>query len=107
MPKQYLTQRELFAYSVKRFRICIYNALKSRYLAACLVYLAYAIGMVYVSTSYVSEEYKDKFYLEFAVVHLINSFMFAWAWFGRRWIDTVLLPDYLNMIGAMLYLWSR
>lgn len=105
--KQYLSQHDIFSYSVKRFRICIYNAMQSRYLAACLVYLAYAIAMVYVSTSYVAEGHKDSFYFQFAIVHLINSVMFAWAWSGRPWTDKVLFPDYLNMIGASLYLWSR
>lgn len=36
------------------------------------------------------------------VIHLINAFMYAWSWLplGYTWCSIVMIPEYLNMIGA-------
>ena len=94
-------------YSAVKFSAAVKVSCSSRYLAACLVYLAYAIGMVLVCTGYISENSKDRIYFEFGIVHMINAWMFVYSWAGKSWTDKVLFPEYLNVIGAGLYMWSR
>jgi hypothetical protein len=98
---------QIIDYSVAKFGAAAKASCSSRYLAACLVYLAYAIGMVLVNTGYVSESNKDSLYFQFGVVHMINAWMFVYSWVGKSWTDKVLFPEYLNVIGAGLYMWSR
>lgn len=46
------------------------------------------------------------FHLGLAVVNLITAFLYWWAWKDRSSFDVVLIPEYLNHIQAVLYLWS-
>jgi hypothetical protein len=29
--------------------------------------------------------------------------MYVWAWQGRTWFDPVVIPEYFNVVGALLY----
>jgi hypothetical protein len=40
------------------------------------------------------------------VVNLVTAFLYWWAWHDRSPFDVVLIPEYLNHIQAVLYLWS-
>jgi hypothetical protein len=53
-----------------------------------------------------SADFQNEIYFEFAIVHFVNAFMFAWAWDEKSWTDFEMYPEYLNIIGASLYLWS-
>lgn len=39
-------------------------------------------------------------------MHFLNAWMYWWAWKGRSWKDPIVYPEYLNVLGALLYLWS-
>lgn len=52
------------------------------------------------------KEVNDKLYYFFGVVHLVNAWMYWYAWKDARWWDPIVYPEYLNVIGAALYLWS-
>lgn len=34
------------------------------------------------------------------------GFLYCWAWHNRSLLDIVMIPEYLNLIQAVLYLWS-
>ena len=42
------------------------------------------------------------------MIHLLNALQYIWAWlpFGYGFLHPVMIPEYLNVIGAALYLWS-
>lgn len=35
--------------------------------------------------------------------HFLNAWMYVWAWQGRTWFDPVVIPEYFNVVGALLY----
>lgn len=43
-----------------------------------------------------------------AIIHVINAFMYAWSWLplGYTWFSYIQIPEYMNVIGAALYLRS-
>lgn len=79
----------------------------NRYLWACLVYLIYSIGMILADDPTITASRRNDFYFFFGIVHLINAFMFIWTWKGKSYTDKVMIPEYFNVVGAILYLWSR
>lgn len=42
----------------------------------------------------------------FNAVHLVNALQFVYSWHGRKWYHPVMWPEYLNVLGALLYLSS-
>jgi hypothetical protein len=81
---------------------------QSRYLACTIVYLVYAAAMVLVPDYFaINLDMLNRVYIVFGVLHLINAGMYVWSWEDRAWADPVLLPEYLNVIGALLYLLAR
>jgi hypothetical protein len=42
----------------------------------------------------------------FGVVHMISAMLYVWSWRDRSWFDIVLIPEYMNHLEAVLYLWS-
>lgn len=109
---------------------CLLVSVKNRYLWANVVYLIYASGILYVDlvaypayTAILAKEtaagsttpgadaqlaYVNRLYLGFAVIHLLNSLMYIVSWWpsGYTWMDWVMIPEYLNVIEASLYLAS-
>ena len=82
------------------------HTLESRYFYAIVVYLAYCISMVFADVGKISNKEANDLYFNFGIEHLINACMFVWAWDDRGWFDDVVIPEYLNIIGAALYIWS-
>ena len=41
-----------------------------------------------------------------AVLHFLNAWQYAYAWYNRRWNDVVLYPEIMNILGSWLYLIS-
>ena len=82
------------------------HTLESRYFYAITVYLAYATSMVYADVEKLTTKEANELYFYFGIEHLINACMFVWAWDDRGWFDDVVIPEYLNIIGASLYIWS-
>lgn len=52
------------------------------------------------------QETNDKLYYFFGMVHFLNAWMYWYAWKDIRWWDPIVYPEYLNVVGAALYLWS-
>lgn len=50
----------------------------------------------------------NQIYLGAAVIHFLNAFQYAWAWLpsGFRWYSVVMIPEYLNMLGAGIYIYT-
>ena len=48
----------------------------------------------------------DELYHFFGWVHLVNAWMYWYAWKGKAWNDPLVFPEYMNVLGAGLYLWS-
>lgn len=101
-----LLPKELY-FSWEKCKTAAWNSISSRYLVSCIVYFVYSIGMILADGSEVKESERNHFYFQFGVVHLINAVMFMWTWTGKSFADKVMVPEYLNFIGAVLYLWSR
>jgi hypothetical protein len=93
----------------KKFRAAFHKSCRSRYLLPNIMYLFYAAGILYIDYfqyfGYTLTEANDMF-LGWGAVHFISAILYAWSWYGRRWNEIVLFPEYLNIIGAILYLVS-
>jgi hypothetical protein len=46
------------------------------------------------------------FSIGLAIVNIIMGFLYCWAWHDRSLFDIVMIPEYVNLIQAGLYLWS-
>eukprot|EP01102_Stenamoeba_stenopodia_P011865 TRINITY_DN3674_c0_g1_i1.p1 TRINITY_DN3674_c0_g1~~TRINITY_DN3674_c0_g1_i1.p1 ORF type:complete len:167 (-),score=22.95 TRINITY_DN3674_c0_g1_i1:417-917(-) len=93
---------------LKQFKTAALSSIRNRYLLANIVYVAYAIGILEIDygTTNVSTRRINNMYLGWAVVHIISAFLYWWSWTNKRWYEIVVWPEYLNMIGASLYLAS-
>ncbi|CAF3907685.1 unnamed protein product, partial [Rotaria sordida] len=117
----------------KRVPICFKKTLHNRYMLVNLIYLGYTITLLVIDfypgfnsnssdTSITMEEsnytisildqpvimneYVNRVYIGLAIINILVSFLYVWAWRGRSWFDIVLVPEYMNQIQAGLYLWS-
>ncbi|CAF1216522.1 unnamed protein product [Adineta ricciae] len=50
--------------------------------------------------------YINRIYFVLAIVNIIMAILLCWAWRERSVFDIVMIPEYLNIIQAILYLWS-
>ena len=109
---------------LKAARYSLVDPAASRYIFACATYLAYAMGIIMIDVwsfggyqfnygnvilggqMWMSPGYTNMLYAVFAVIHFVNAWQFAWGWWGRKWYDVVLWPEYMNVMGACLYLIS-
>ena len=91
--------------SFARFRKASWTAITSRYLYASIVYIVYSVAMV-CNNYYGDTTQQNYVYYIFAWVHLINAAMYVYSWDSKGWLDYELFPDYLNCVGAALYLYS-
>ena len=87
------------------FRKALNDTVRSKYFYAMAIYLSYAAAMV-TNNYYGSEDRENKVYVAFAIIHLIDAFLFLWSWEDKTFYDVETWPEYLNIIGAALYLWS-
>lgn len=60
----------------------------------------------HTTCSHRSHSQINHLYIAFAVVHLVNAVQYYWSWlpYGFRWNSVVMIPEYLNMAGALIYL---
>lgn len=93
-------------FSLKKWKLALFKSATSRYLFACAVYLVYSVAMVLIPDPSISPSDKDRLYFLFGIIHLVNSFMFIWTWEDKSFFDKVMIPEYFNVAGALLYLWS-
>jgi hypothetical protein len=78
---------------------------RSRYFYAMLLYLCYATAMV-MNNYFGTEDRENTVYVLFGVIHVIDAFLFLFSWEDKRFIDVETWPEYLNIAGSFLYLWS-
>ncbi|CAF0721926.1 unnamed protein product [Didymodactylos carnosus] len=48
----------------------------------------------------------NKLFFGFAIVYVISAFINWWALQDFLWLDVIMIPEYLNLVEAVLYLWS-
>jgi hypothetical protein len=50
----------------------------------------------------------NRLYVASGFIHAFNALQYYWAWLpsGFRWHHRVMIPEYLNMIGAAMYMVS-
>lgn len=70
--------------TAKKIRQALVNSLYSRYLYANLLYVVYCVGIFFVNYGGYKKEYVDRLYLIWGVLHLVDAFLYAWAWKGRE-----------------------
>jgi len=94
------------ASSCNRLHHCLKCTLQSRYFYANAIYCIYCMGMLCIDFVDYGEKKNDRLYNIFGIIHFINAWMYWYAWEGVRWSDPIVYPEYLNAVGAALYLWS-
>ncbi len=97
----------------------------------CIVYTAYAFLIIYIDKKaqpdadaaypggdddyyyntapyHEAVETLNNLYLASAIIHLVNAFMFIWSWLplGFSIFSVVMIPEWLNVVGACLYLYT-
>ena len=87
------------------FNSVLHATLRSRYFWAMLVYLVTSIAL-FANDFVGGVNEKNKVYFTFAVIHLGNAAQFAWSWDEKSFLDFELFPEYINVIEAMLYVFS-
>lgn len=95
--------------AISKVKLAIKLSIYSRYLACTIVYVVYAAVMV-LAPDYFQDsdpETLNRVYMIFGVLHLLNACMYVWSWEDRAWSDPVVYPEYLNVVGAVLYLGAR
>lgn len=108
----------------QRWWRALFVSLGSRYTFACVVYAIYASLIIYLNgvaaPLYAAASASgsasapallatvNNIYLISALIHLFNAMQFTHAWFssGFRLWHVILLPDWLNIIGASIYLYT-
>ncbi|CAF2044621.1 unnamed protein product [Rotaria magnacalcarata] len=53
-----------------------------------------------------NDPYMNQLYIGLATASIIMGFLYCWAWRNRSLFDIVMIPEYLNLMQAGLYLWS-
>jgi len=83
--------------------------LQCRYFWSCVIYVLYAFGFVLINikADVWSLRSINQMYVWLGVVHVFNAQQFAWVTLqDYKWDEMWLVPDYLNVIGSALYMWS-
>mmetsp|Transcript_34267 Transcript_34267/g.34929 ORF Transcript_34267/g.34929 Transcript_34267/m.34929 type:complete len:349 (+) Transcript_34267:181-1227(+) len=102
-PEEFFSNYEL---AKKEFSNALSKSITNRYLFANIVYLIYTSSMMFIDYGNLSSEIANKLYVYFGILHVVNALMYIWTWEERSWLDNVLVPDYLNVCGASLYLYT-
>lgn len=92
-----------------RVPICWKKLLQSRYMLANIVYFIYSLGILIINfhpSFNQSPLLINRSYFILGWIHLISATLYLWAWRDRSWFDIIMIPEYLNHIEAILYLWS-
>lgn len=88
-------------------QVILQNLCKSAYFRANVVYLLYALGIIYIDYGGISLPAQNFGFLILGLVHCCNAAMYVYVWYEERSIKSCFLfPDYLNILGAMLYMYT-
>jgi len=106
-----IMKRLTFKYAFYKFKSAFLRSLTNRYMFANIVYLVYAIGILIIDynltlNSNVPLSDINNFYLGLGVLHLCSAVLYLWSWKYFSWIHIIMIPEYLNMVEASLYITS-
>ena len=87
------------------FRDAYQLTITSKYFYAMLMYLAYAAAMV-INNNFGSNDSENNVYVIFAILHVVDAYLFLFSWEDKCYTDYETWPEYLNIMGSLLYLWS-
>jgi len=81
---------------------------RSPYVCANFVYVIYAalILTIDLHLQVWDHQMMNKFYIAAAVVHVVNALMYIWVWRceGYPFLHRIMIPEFLNVIEASLYM---
>jgi hypothetical protein len=93
-----------------RVRHAAWNSARNVYVYASLLYVAYAAGMLLVDYAETRTPRSDinLQYIAWGCLHLIDAFLYIASWrsLGYAYASVVMLPEFMNVLGAALYLSS-
>jgi len=85
------------------------RTIRSPYFYANIVYLIYA-SLILVADAHhdLSKETVNQLFLAAGIVHVVNAAMYCYVWIdaGYSVCNPILIPDYMNILEALLYLTS-
>lgn len=80
---------------------------KSIYFYASVLYVVYSIGIYRTDYENQSLKQTNKDFLIYGIIHVISAVLYALSWIGfKPWNTVEPLPDYLNIVGSVLWLYS-
>jgi hypothetical protein len=94
---------------IHKKNLLLWKKLKSSfYFKSNVVYMIYSIGMLLIDYCGWNLDIQNLCYLLFGVIHLCNAVMYLYVWIeAKQPIFTwFVLADWLNVLGALLYLIS-
>ncbi|CAF1455417.1 unnamed protein product [Didymodactylos carnosus] len=93
----------------RRIPICFSKTIRSWYMLGNFIYLGYTVGALVLDYDVPlnnNTPAANKGYLGLACIHLTSAFLYWYAWQDHTWSDVIMIPEYMNMIEACLYVWS-
>lgn len=93
----------------------ILSSFQNRYLAANIIYFIYATLILYIDLVLWPNCWTDddlanlnRVYLGAGCLHLVNALLYVWSWLplGFGVFSAVMIPEYLNILSACLYIWT-
>ena len=89
------------------FTALLLRTAKSVYFYASLLYVVYSIGIYRTDYGNQSLKQTNRDFLIYGIIHVISAILYALSWIGfKPWNTIEPLPDYLNIIGSVLWLYS-
>lgn len=96
-------------YSTFGFAEAAKRTARSPYFYANIVYIVYAT-LILVADAHpdLSHDTVNKLFLAAGIVHVVNAIMYCYVWIdaGYSVCNPILIPDYMNILEALLYLTS-
>ena len=93
--------------SANCFYALLLRTAKSVYFYACFLYVVYSIGIYRTDYGNQSLKQTNNDFLIYGIIHVISAVLYALSWIGfKPWNTIEPLPDYLNIIGSILWLYS-
>ena len=83
------------------------RTVKSVYFYASVLYVVYSIGIYRTDYGNQSLTQANKEFVIYGIIHVISAVLYALSWVGfKPWNTVEPLPDYLNIVGSVLWLYS-
>lgn len=86
-----------------KFKSAFDRTICSQYFYSMLVYLIYCLAMV-LNNNLGETKRENKIYIVFAVIHLVDAFLFLVAWEDKSFLDYETWPEYLVSSSFIQYI---